>query len=64
MHLIYFSAPAATRELSEFIREVALSHDSYSKGKFQRKFLVIFAVTILAWYKISYILTVSGQIDR
>ena len=28
-----FSAPAATRELSEFIREVALAHDNYAKGK-------------------------------
>lgn len=32
-------APAATRELSEFIREVALAHDNYAKGKNQNLFL-------------------------
>jgi len=38
-----FSAPAATRELSEFIREVALAHDNYAKGK-NHNFVSIFIV--------------------
>ena len=38
-----FSAPAATRELSEFIREVALAHDNYAKGKNQNLFLIFTA---------------------
>ena len=42
----FFSAPAATRELSEFIREVALAHDNYAKGKNQNLFLK-FTVKIL-----------------
>ena len=37
-----FSAPAATRELSEFIREVALAHDNYAKGKNHNLFQCIY----------------------